>query len=361
MQWLAALCVKRPVFAWVLVLSLTVVGLFAFGQLGVDRFPNVDIPTISVTTRLPGAAPEQIETEVTDKIEESVNTISAHRHAELDLVRRHLAGRRLVQAREGRRHRGAGSARPRQPRHAAAAAHGAAADRGEARLHRGAGDHGGGDGGRSRCATSPSSPTASCAGASKAPTASARCVVIGGRKRQVNLWLDPALLRAQRLSVNDVARALQSQNADVPGGRMDQGGAVGDAAHARPHRDASTASATSSCARSTAIRSASATSRASKTAWPSRARRPASTATPTVLLQIRKQSGTNTVEVANNVKARLAELEPILPPGYSAAHRPRRGAVHRGVDRQRAGTPDRRLAPRGHRRVRCSSATSARR
>ncbi len=77
MQWLAALCVKRPVFAWVLVLSLTVVGLFAFGQLGVDRFPNVDIPTISVTTRLPGAAPEQIETEVTDKIEESVNTISA--------------------------------------------------------------------------------------------------------------------------------------------------------------------------------------------------------------------------------------------------------------------------------------------
>ena len=76
MQWLAALCVKRPVFAWVLVLSLTVVGLFAFCRLGVDRFPNIDIPTISVTTRLPGAAPEQIETEVTDKIEESVNTIS---------------------------------------------------------------------------------------------------------------------------------------------------------------------------------------------------------------------------------------------------------------------------------------------
>src|SRR5204862_7523991 len=77
MQWLAALCVKRPVFAWVLVLSLTVVGLFAFGQLGVDRFPNIDVPTISVTTRLPGAAPDPIETEATDKIEESVNTISA--------------------------------------------------------------------------------------------------------------------------------------------------------------------------------------------------------------------------------------------------------------------------------------------
>ena len=76
MQWLAALCVKRPVFATVLILSLTVVGAFAFTRLGVDRFPKVDFPTVVVTTRLPGAAPEQIETEVTDKIEEAVNTIS---------------------------------------------------------------------------------------------------------------------------------------------------------------------------------------------------------------------------------------------------------------------------------------------
>jgi multidrug efflux pump subunit AcrB len=60
----------------VLVLSLTVVGLFAFGRLGVDRFPTIDVPTVVVTTRLPGAAPEQIETEVTDRIEEAVNTIS---------------------------------------------------------------------------------------------------------------------------------------------------------------------------------------------------------------------------------------------------------------------------------------------
>ena len=50
-------------------------GLFV-PQLGVDRFPKVDIPTIVVTTVQPGAAPEQIETEITDKIEEGVNTIS---------------------------------------------------------------------------------------------------------------------------------------------------------------------------------------------------------------------------------------------------------------------------------------------
>src|SRR5262250_1701143 len=76
MQWLAELCVKRPVFATVLILSLTVVGVFAFTRLGVDRYPKVDLPTVVVTTVQPGAAPEQIETEVTDKIEEAVNTIS---------------------------------------------------------------------------------------------------------------------------------------------------------------------------------------------------------------------------------------------------------------------------------------------
>ena len=76
MQWLAALCVRRPVFATVLILSLTVIGAFSFFQLGVDRFPKVDFPTIAVTTVQPGAAPEQIETEITDKIEEAVNTIS---------------------------------------------------------------------------------------------------------------------------------------------------------------------------------------------------------------------------------------------------------------------------------------------
>src|SRR5690554_2118673 len=76
MHSLAAISVKRPVFASVLIISLTVVGAFSFLNLGVDRFPKVDFPTVVVTTTLPGAAPEEIETEITDKIEEAVNTIS---------------------------------------------------------------------------------------------------------------------------------------------------------------------------------------------------------------------------------------------------------------------------------------------
>src|SRR5688572_31639589 len=76
MQKLAEICVRRPVFATMLVMAMTVVGAFSFFTLGVDRFPNVDLPIISVITVNPGAAPEQIETEITDIIEGAVNTVS---------------------------------------------------------------------------------------------------------------------------------------------------------------------------------------------------------------------------------------------------------------------------------------------
>ena len=68
MQWLAAICVRRPVFTWVLMLALLVVGGASMLGLGVDRFPNIDFPVVVVTTVLPGASPEQVETEVSDKL-----------------------------------------------------------------------------------------------------------------------------------------------------------------------------------------------------------------------------------------------------------------------------------------------------
>ncbi|MEQ1646413.1 MAG: efflux RND transporter permease subunit, partial [Pyrinomonadaceae bacterium] len=75
MQWLAEICVHRPVFATVIVLFLTVVGGFSFFTLGVDRFPKIDLPTISVGTSNAGASPEEIETEITDIIEGALNTV----------------------------------------------------------------------------------------------------------------------------------------------------------------------------------------------------------------------------------------------------------------------------------------------
>src|ERR671912_1468670 len=76
MQWLAEVCVKRPDFATMLILSLVTVGAFSFFSLGVDLFPKIDFPTITITVVNPGASPREIETEVTDKIEAAVNTIS---------------------------------------------------------------------------------------------------------------------------------------------------------------------------------------------------------------------------------------------------------------------------------------------
>src|SRR5215210_428797 len=76
MQWLAEVCVKRPVFATMIILSLVTVGVFSFLSLGVDLFPKIDFPTITITVVNPGASPQEIETDVTEKSEEAVNTVS---------------------------------------------------------------------------------------------------------------------------------------------------------------------------------------------------------------------------------------------------------------------------------------------
>src|SRR5438445_13047228 len=76
MQWLANICVRRPVFACVLIAILVVVGLVGYKSLGVDKFPKVDFPLITIVTPYPGASPSAVETDVTQKVEEAVNTVS---------------------------------------------------------------------------------------------------------------------------------------------------------------------------------------------------------------------------------------------------------------------------------------------
>lgn len=76
MQWLANVSIDRPVFTWVMSLALLVMGFASIGSLPVDRFPNVDIPVVTVVTPYPGASPEQVEIEVTELLEEAVNAVS---------------------------------------------------------------------------------------------------------------------------------------------------------------------------------------------------------------------------------------------------------------------------------------------
>src|SRR6187399_688570 len=69
-------CIRRPVFTTMLVTAPIVLGLASYARLGVDLFPNVDLPVVTVTTTLRGASVEEMETTVTKPIEEIVNTVS---------------------------------------------------------------------------------------------------------------------------------------------------------------------------------------------------------------------------------------------------------------------------------------------
>lgn len=76
MQWLARICIQRPVFAVMLILALVVAGIASYLQLGVDRFPKMDLPTVYVSTVYRGAAAEEVESEVTQVLEDSVATVA---------------------------------------------------------------------------------------------------------------------------------------------------------------------------------------------------------------------------------------------------------------------------------------------
>src|SRR5215212_3085083 len=222
MQWLASISVKRPVFATVIILALTVVGAFSFGRLGLDRFPKVDFPTVVVTTRLPGAAPEEVETEITDKIEEGVNTISGIdelRSTSSEGVSQVIISFLLekdadIAAQEVRDR--VNRVLPLLPKTIL-----------QPTVEKFDPD---------------AAPVLTLAVSAKKPVRDiteyadkmlrrqlesvngvGQVIVSGGRARQINIALDARRLRAYNLTVTDVSRALQSQNSEIPGGRVEQG------------------------------------------------------------------------------------------------------------------------------------------
>src|SRR6476469_6928349 len=315
MQWLASISVRRPVFATVIILSLTVVGAFAFMRLGLDRFPKVDFPTVVVTTRLPGAAPEEVETEITDKIEEAVNTISS-----IDELRSNssegvsqviisflLEKDADIAAQEVRDR--VNRVLPLLPR---------TIDQPTVEKF-----------------DPDSAPVLTLSVSANKPlrditeyadktlrrqlesvSGVGQVVVVGGRSRQINVLMDADRLRAYNLTVTDVTRALQNQNAEIPGGRVEQGATsvtlrtrgrvqtvdgFGDLivrqqeGHPVLLRDVATVvDGIADATTKTNVNGESA-----------------------VLLTVRRQSGTNTVQVVDEVRARLAEVTPLAPKGYS--------------------------------------------
>lgn len=75
-MWISDVSIRRPVFAVMIIGALVVLGWISLGRVGVDLFPKVEFPVVSVTTKLEGSSPEAIESDVTDPVEEQVNTTS---------------------------------------------------------------------------------------------------------------------------------------------------------------------------------------------------------------------------------------------------------------------------------------------
>ena len=222
MQWLAEICVKRPVFATMLILSLVVVGAFSFFSLGVDLFPKVDFPTITITTVNPGSSPQEIETEITEKIEEVVNTVSGIdelRSTSLEGVSQVFVQFILekdvnIAAQEVENR--VQTAIPDLPETAEQPTV-QKLDSDAAPVLR-------------IVVSSPDSlreVTEVAKNKVKERIESVSGVgqvqIIGGRERQINVWVDPDKMRAFNITPVEVTAALRVQNQEFPGGRIDEG------------------------------------------------------------------------------------------------------------------------------------------
>ena len=316
MQKLAELCVRRPVFATVLILALVVVGIFAYFQLGVDRFPNVDFPFVTITTVLPGAAPEEMETEVTDKIEEAVNTINgidqlistSSENVSLVQIQFTLEKNPDVAAQEVRDKVNAILANlPKDADPPIIQKINADADPVI-----------------SIALSGPATQREITEYADRVLRRRLETVfgvgqvkLVGQRLRQINVITDTAKLDSLGLTAADVVNALGSQNVQIPGGKVDQNrrdltlrtyGRVGTPAefarlpittrNGYPVRVGDVARIEDGVEEAQSVATV-----AGK---------------PAVVLQVIKQSGTNTIAVVDAVKERLDELKRQIPPGWHA-------------------------------------------
>jgi HAE1 family hydrophobic/amphiphilic exporter-1 len=311
MQKLAEICVRRPVFATMLILALTVVGGFSFFSLGVDRFPKVDFPMISVTTVNPGAAPREIETEITDRIESAVNTVSG-----IDELRSVSV--------EGLSQVFVAFDLSKDPD--------VASQEVRDKVNLIVGD-------LPETAEQPvvqkldpdATPILLFAVSSprsilelsdiidkqvkerlESVNGVGEVVTYGGREREIHVYVNPDRLRAYDVSVTDVANALRTQNMELPGGRVDEGArevtvrTLGRIVEPEQFNDIIIASRNEYSIKISDVGRVEDTGAEPRSAA-------SLNGESAVVVSIRKQSGTNTAAVADAVKERMAEVQQTLP------------------------------------------------
>ncbi|CAA9415192.1 MAG: RND efflux system, inner membrane transporter, partial [uncultured Phycisphaerae bacterium] len=311
MQKLAEISIKRPVFASMLILALVVVGAAAYFRLGVDRLPEVDLPTVSIRTTLPGAGPEEVETQVSEIIEEAVNTVEgidelrsiSGTGSSIVIVRFNL-DRNVDVAAQDVRDRVASVLRQ-LPEDVEPPIVSKFDNDSEPVI---------------TIAVSADRPLRELTEIAETTikeqlersTGVGEVNVVGGRRRTVNVWVDAEKLVAYQVPITAVRDAIARQNADVPGGQVTGpsreltlrtmgrftsaeqfNNLVVDTRNGQPIRIKDVGRAEDGSAEE---RSA---SRLNGQA--------------TVTLEIRRQSGANTVAVIEGIKARLDELRPQVP------------------------------------------------
>src|SRR6266480_7325258 len=311
MQKLAEICIRRPVFATMIVLSLVVVGAASFFRLGVDRFPSVDLPTVSVRTNLPGASAQEVESLVSQQIEEVVNTVdgidelrSVSGQGTSIVIATFKLDRNLESAAQDVRDRvnSLGRSLPDDATppvvqkfdndSTPVVTIALSADRSLREL------------------TELADKTVRVQLERVSGVGEVR--VVGGLDRAINIWIDAERLAAYQIPVTAVNSALTRQNADVPGGNVNTGReelvlrTLGRYTDPRAFDDLVIANVNGSPIR---LRDVGHVEDGTKEQR-SLARL---NGVPTVTLEIRRQSGANTIDVINGIKKELPRVTGQLP------------------------------------------------
>jgi hydrophobe/amphiphile efflux-1 (HAE1) family protein len=316
MQWLAEICVRRPVFATVLTLLVVVLGLAGWSRLGVDRFPDIDLPVLTITTVLPGASAEDVENDLTDRIEAAVNTVGSidelrsvsvegvslvyvvfKLEKDIDVAAqdvRDRLGRIQRELPEGTEPPVVTKIDP------------SAAPIVYAALR--------GPGAGIRDLTDYADDTLRTA--LEALPGVGQVTLLGGRDRQIRVLADPVALRNLGLPPAILLQALGTQNLAIPGGQLQDGR---NAAVLRVHGRIEDPRAFERVPIATL---GDRVLRIDDVARVEDGIAPAETTAvwngePAILLSVRKQSGANTVAVADGVRERLEELRASLPSGWT--------------------------------------------
>ncbi|MBF8258971.1 MAG: mdtB 1 [Actinobacteria bacterium] len=308
---ISEVCVRRPVFATMLTMLLVVVGAASWKGLGVDLFPNIDIPIVTVTTTFPGASPEEIETTVTKPIEEAVNTVSGidelrstSRDGVSSIVIRFLLEKKGEEAAQDVRDRVAtiiknlpdGTDPPVIVKFDIDAAPvmtvAVSGDRDLREITKIADDQ-----------VKQVLETVNGVGA---------VAIVGGRKRAVNVYLNPSRMEGFGLTVPQVKSALQAQNLEIPGGRVETG------TRELVLRTMGRMPSVDDFRRLIVANIGGRPVTVGDIGWVENGEEEARSLArfdgrPSVNLVIQKQSGTNTIEVIRKVKAKLAEVGKTLP------------------------------------------------